>query len=88
MVWNDKKIKKGAITYADGRFYHLQESDGQVILIKADAGGLQEKGRFKLTPQSERRKPDGMIWMHPVISDGKLYLRDQEIICCYDIRAK
>ncbi len=86
MVWNDKTIKKGAITYADGLFYHLQEGDGEVVLIKADTKGLEERGRFKLTPQSERRKADGMIWMHPVISDGKLYLRDQEIICCYDIR--
>lgn len=86
MVWNDKKIDKGSITYADGLFYHLQEKDGEVILLKADPQGLEEKGRFKLSPQTERRKPQGMIWMHPVISDGKLYLRDQEIICCYDIR--
>ena len=86
LVWNDKKIKKGAIAYADGLFYHVQEGDGQVVLIKADADGLQEKGRFKLSPQTKRRSPSGMIWMHPVISDGKLYLRDQEIIYCYDVR--
>ena len=46
------------------------------------------KGEFTLSPQTNRRKPDGRIWVHPVIADGKLYLRDQEIIYCYDIEAK
>ena len=87
MVWNDKKsVTKGAISYADGRFYHVQESDGQVLLIKADPSGYEEKGRFTLSPQTERRAKSGRIWVHPVISDGKLYLRDQEYIYCFDVK--
>jgi len=39
-------------------------------------------------PQSEKRNPRGAIWVHPVIANGKLFLRDQEIINCYDIKAK
>ena len=33
-----------------------------------------------LTPQTKKRNPKGRIWTHPVICDGKLYLRDQEYI--------
>ena len=88
MKWNDRDIKKGAVSYADGLFYHIQEGDGKVLLIKADESSHKIISSFKLSPQTERRKPAGKIWVHPVISNGKLYLRDQEIIYCYDIKAK
>lgn len=87
-VWNTKKIKKGAIGYADGLFYYLQESDGRVLLVHADENKPAVKGHFTLEPQSDRRKPKGKIWTHPVISNGRMFLRDQEIIYCYDIAQK
>ena len=87
-VWNTKKIKKGAISYADGMFYYLQESDGRVLLIDADQNKPSVKGHFTLEPQSERRKPKGKIWTHPVMSNGRMFLRDQEIIYCFDISKK
>ena len=88
-VWNNRKdLGKGAIAYADGCFYCLDESSGDVVLIKASSDEWQELGRFTLDPQTEQRKPQGRIWVHPVIANGKLYLRDQELIYCYDIKAK
>lgn len=80
------KIKKGAVAFADGRFYFVQEDDGKVMLIDASPNGIEIKGEFVMEPQTERRSPSGRIWVHPVIANGKLYLRDQEIICCYDIQ--
>lgn len=86
-VWSERdRLGKGCLTYGDGRFYCLGEGDGEVALIEASAKGWQEHGRFKLTPQTKRRKPDGRIWTHPVISDGKLYLRDQELFFCFDVK--
>jgi outer membrane protein assembly factor BamB len=86
MNWNEKKkIKKGAVLFADNRFYYIEERSGDVILIEANPESWTERGRFTLSPQTEQRKPDGRIWVHPVISNGKLYLRDQEFIHCYDI---
>ena len=88
-VWNERRaLGKGAIAYADGRFYCLDERSGEIALIEASTEGWKEHGRFKIDPQTKRRKPSGMIWVHPVISNGKLYLRDQEIIVCYDIKAE
>jgi hypothetical protein len=86
LVWRNQKIKKGAMTFADGHFYHVQERDGQVLLIRADQKGVEVRGRFSLQPQSSRRSPQGMIWVHPVVSDGRLFLRDQEYIYCYNVR--
>ena len=66
---------------------HLGEEDGgDVALVEASPAGWNEKGRFKLSPQTTQRNPQGRIWTHPVVLDGKLYLRDQEFISCYDIK--
>jgi len=89
IVWSEKKaLGKGAIAYADGHFYCLDEKSGEVVLLKATTKKYSEKGRFTLDPQTENRKPKGRIWVHPVIVNGKLYLRDQEILHCYDVSAK
>jgi outer membrane protein assembly factor BamB len=88
IVWrNEEGLGKGAISYADNRFYLLDEKSGEVVLIAASPEGWQEHGRFQLDPLSNQRKPDGGIWVHPVISNGRLFLRDQEHISCYDISA-
>jgi outer membrane protein assembly factor BamB len=86
-VWASKKFGKGAITYADGHFYCLDERSGNVALVEASTDGWKEKSRFKLTAQTQRR-PSGKVWTHPVVCNGRLYLRDQELLSCYDIRAK
>lgn len=85
-VWKDKSLDKGACGYAAGHLVCLEEKSGNVALVEASPEGWKEKGRFKLEPQTKKRKPQGKIWVHPVILDGKLYLRDQEYIYCYDVK--
>jgi outer membrane protein assembly factor BamB len=86
-VWANKKgLGKGCLTCADGMLYLMGEADGQVVLIEASPEGWKEHGRFSLQAQTTLRRPKGKIWTHPVIADGKMYLRDQELISCYDVR--
>ncbi len=85
--WNEKgKLGKGAIGFADGMFYCLDEGSGTVALVEASPNGWNEKGRFKLDPQTTIRNPQGRIWTHPVIVNGRLYLRDQDLIYCYAVK--
>ena len=87
LVWSEKaKLGKGAIAYADGHFYLLEEGGGNVVLIDASPNGWSEKGRFKLDPQTTIRSPQGHIWTHPVISNGRMYLRDQDLIFSYAVK--
>lgn len=87
MMWNEKKaLGKGAIAYADGRLYCQGEGDGRIIMIEASPKGWNPCGEFVISPQTKQRNPKGRIWTHPVICDGKLYLRDQEYILCYNIK--
>jgi outer membrane protein assembly factor BamB len=88
VVWSAdrSKLGKGAVHYADGMLYCVEEASGTVALVEASPKGWNEKGRFKLTPQTTQRSPQGRIWTHPVVVDGKLYLRDQELLHCYDVK--
>ncbi len=85
-VWSSKAFGKGAVTFADGMLYCLEEGSGTVVLAEASSKGWSEKSRFTLSPQTQLRKRDGRIWTHPVISNGRLYLRDQEIIYCFAVK--
>jgi outer membrane protein assembly factor BamB len=87
LAWVERRIGKGAVLHAEGLFYHVQESDGKVRLFSANQiDGPESKGSFVLEPQSNLRK-QGKIWVHPVISNGKLFLRDQQYIYCFDIKS-
>ena len=88
-AWAEKAaLGKGAVTYADGMLYCLAEKDGTVALVDASPKGWKEHGRFKLDPQTTQRNPQGRIWTHPVVVGGKLYLRDQELLHCYDVKGR
>lgn len=89
VVWAEKReLGKGAIGYADGRFYCLSESDGTVALIDASSAGWKERGRFTLAPRSKLRQPRWLIWTHPVVTGGRLYLRNQELLFCFDVEKR
>jgi outer membrane protein assembly factor BamB len=50
--------------------------------MQASPDGFKELSRF--TPPVVN-KP---AWSHPVILGGRLYLRDQDTLMCYDVKAK
>jgi outer membrane protein assembly factor BamB len=69
-----------AITYADGRIY-FRYQNGVMVLVEATPEGYREHGSFEI-PDVEHPS-----WSHPVISGGKLYLREQDSLLCYDVMA-
>ncbi len=72
-----------AVVYADGNLY-FRYQDGLMALIEATPRGSRftEKGTFKI-PHSG----GAPSWSHPVVNDGKLYLREQDWLLCYDLKA-
>ncbi len=81
-VWSEKeKMNKGSVSYADGMLYCREEDNGMMILVTASSGGCTEKGRFKQPDRAQEK-----AWPHPSIANGKLYLRDQDVLLCYDVR--
>ena len=88
IAWSERKLPSGAITFADGRLYCYTEGDGTAALVEASEKGWKEHGRFKIPMQSKLKQPLGKIWTPPVVSGGRLFLRDQELLYCYDVSAK
>jgi outer membrane protein assembly factor BamB len=86
--WQERKaLGKGSVTYADGHLYCYSEREGTCVLVEASPGGWKEKGRFTI-PEKMDPRPGGQIWTHPVVANGKLYLRDHLHLFCYDVAAK
>ena len=71
---------KGSLTCADGMLYCLSER-GTMSLVQAKAEKWNEISSFRL-PRSGR----GLYWAHPVVCDGRLYVRHAEKLFAYDIR--
>lgn len=81
VMWRDRSIGKGSLTYADGNLYLFSENN-VVGLAEATPSGYREKGRFEVAYQ-------GLLsWAHPVVSSGRLYIRNQGTLASYDVRAR
>ena len=74
-----KDLTTVAALYADGRLYCLDEN-GMVALVKPESDGLRIAGQFRLFPERVRD-----AWAHPVLLDGRLYLRYHDTLWCYDV---
>jgi outer membrane protein assembly factor BamB len=81
VMWKDRSVGKGSITYADGMLYLLGEKQ-LVGLAEANPTAYVEKGRF---PINDRGWDS---WAHPVVIGGKLYIRNQNELTCYDVKGK
>ena len=87
VVWSERnKFGRGSVTYADGRLYCCPEKGGSIILLEATPRGWTEAGRLRLPRDSTLRKPSGLLWTQPVIANGRLYIRDQELLFCFEIK--
>ena len=81
VLWRDRSVGKGSVTFADGNLY-IQSENNVVGLAEATPSGYREKGRFDI--------PDKSLpsWAHPVVSDGRLYVRNQDTLLAYDVKAR
>ena len=76
--WIDPSIGKGSVTAADGKLYVLAE-EGAVALVEATPDEYCEISAFEIPTDGDP------AWGHPVIANGRLYLRLRNEIRCYDI---
>jgi outer membrane protein assembly factor BamB len=79
-IAEQKDLTTGAAIYADGCLYVLDER-GAAGLYRIDGNGLQLAGRFTLVADRVRD-----AWAHPVLLDGRLYLRYHDSLWCFDVR--
>ena len=76
--WNNK----GPIISADGMLYCYDEKKGMFGLVEASPEDFNVVSSFRIA------EGKGPHWAHPVISDGRLYIRHGGVLMVYDIKAK
>ena len=79
VAWRDRSVGKGGLISADGHLYAIGET-GVIGLVEANPSGYKEKSRFSI--------PQGAFptWTPPAISDGKMFLREQDNLYCYNVK--
>src|SRR5262249_6337249 len=85
--WQERALGAASLCYADGRLY-LHGETGQVALVEPSSDGYHEKGRFAPPDQPKRINDMEKAWTYPVVANGKLFLRDQGVLWCYDVTAR
>jgi outer membrane protein assembly factor BamB len=84
VIWGPERnagTDSAAIAFADGRLY-FRYQNGIMVLVEATPAGYEERGSFTI-PDVELQS-----WPHPVVIGGRLYLREQDNLFCYDVRAQ
>lgn len=82
IAWQSRSVGKGSLTFADGHLY-VRSEGGPVALVEANPQRYVEKGRFEQPQKSGRN-----TWAHPVVADGKLFLRDQDRLLVFNVKAQ
>jgi len=79
--WSEKGVGKGSVCWADGMLYLFGERGGQAGLATCSPDGFKMTGEFSVAGE-------GPSWAHPVVAGGRLYLRYDTHLYCFDVKAK
>ncbi|MGB2820869.1 MAG: PQQ-binding-like beta-propeller repeat protein [Phycisphaerae bacterium] len=78
--WYAGGVGKGSVRWADGMLYLFGESGGKAGLATCSPDGFEMKGTFSV-------EGSGPSWAHPVVIGGRLYLRYDTHLYCFDVKA-
>ncbi len=76
--WYDRGVGKGSLCAADGMLYLFSEAEGKAALAAASPKGMKLVGTVSV-------KGKGPSWAHPVVTGGRLYLRYDDTLYCFDV---
>lgn len=79
--WRERKTGKCSLIALDGMMLITRSEQGKVCLVKISPDAAEVVGEFEQPDRTD--KPS---WAHPVVADGKLYLRDQGLLQCFDLK--
>jgi outer membrane protein assembly factor BamB len=80
IAWREKGMRsfgKGCLLIADGHLFILGEL-GQLTLAEATPKGY--------SPKASMRVSENKTWTVPVLSEGRLYIRDESHLVCFNLK--
>jgi outer membrane protein assembly factor BamB len=81
--WQTRGTGAGSILFADGNLY-VHGEDGKVTLVEATPEAYRVRGSFSPNDPPERKSRES-AWAYPVVANGRLYIRDKNVLWCYDV---
>jgi len=87
IIWRESinEIIKGAVLAVNDRLLLLNERNGLLAVVAASPDGWKEFGRMEIPERSQISTTHNMVWTHPVIANDKLYVRDHDLLFCFDL---
>ena len=79
--WQERAIGKGSVCFADGMLYLFSEDGGRAALATCSPEGLELRGTVTVAGSEKS-------WAHPVVIGGRLYLRYDDNLYCFNVAAK
>jgi hypothetical protein len=79
-MWRKRSAGKGSIVVVDGKII-LRAEKGPISLVELNPKAYKEISQFDQPDRSKAK-----AWPHPVVSNGILYIRDQDILLAFDLR--
>ena len=89
IVWSqkvDNEIVKGAVLAVNDRLIVQNERNGFITIVAASPDGYKDFGKMEFPERTKIQTQDNSVWTHPVVANGKLYLRDHDLLFCYDLK--
>jgi outer membrane protein assembly factor BamB len=78
--WKERGFDKGSVLLVGDQLI-IYGANGLLALADANSKEFVEKANFRFS------NAEKSCWSVPVVSNGRLYVRDQEKLVCYDVRA-
>jgi outer membrane protein assembly factor BamB len=79
-LWTQRKIPTGQVSWADGRLYVFADARGVASLVEPSDSDGKLSGRIQVDGE-------GASWAYPVVAGGRLYLRYDTNLYCYNVKA-
>ena len=83
---NKDGVDRGSVLGIDNHLLLVDERSGTVAVAEASAEGWKEVGRMEFPERTKIQTTDNMVWTHPIISNGNLYLRDHDLLFCFNLK--
>ncbi|MBI5093750.1 MAG: PQQ-like beta-propeller repeat protein [Candidatus Hydrogenedentes bacterium] len=83
LMWTSDEVTQGDVVYGDGMLYVYEgPKKGIMSLVKAANAKFERAGSFQVSQAKDKH------WAHPVIANGRLYVRHAGTLYAYKVAAK
>ncbi|MCL1974175.1 MAG: PQQ-like beta-propeller repeat protein [Bacteroidetes bacterium] len=86
-VWTQRSREagKGSLIAVNDRLLLLDMTTGLLTVTAASPEGWKEFGQLPIPERTTIETMDNQVWTHPVVANGKLYVRDHDLLFCFDL---